>query len=198
MQTKKLRGECQHCGQLIEFEAEAVGTTASCPYCGQPTELMLALPPEADPPTRTKAIIFTIVVLVIVIVGGAGIMFALKRAKRLSAQKRESVVTASPTQTPAKSTDPLALLGFQASSVTLEKVEGTSLVHARGTITNLTDRQRFGVRVELDLMDESGSKLGSATDYCATIEPNSQWRFRAQVLDKKAASAKVVAIREDK
>lgn len=198
MQTKKLRGECQHCGQLIEFEAEAVGTMGDCPYCGQPTELMLALPTDAESPTRTKAIIFTVAVLVIVIVGGGGIMLALKRAQRISAQKKESAVTAVSAQTPATPSDPFAPLGFHASAATLEKVDGTSLVYVRGTITNLTNRQRFSVRVELDLLDASGNKLGSATDYSATIEPNSEWRFRAQVLDKKAASAKIAAIKEDK
>jgi len=198
MQTKKLRGECQHCGQLIEFEAESIGTAADCPHCGQPTELMLALPPGADSPGRTKAIIFTIAVLVIVIGGGAGIMLALKRAQRISAQKKGSVAMAAPTQTPTQPADPFTPLGFQTSAVTLEKVDGTSLVYARGTITNRANRQRFSVRVELDLLDSNGSKLGSATDYCATIEPNSEWRFRAQVLDKKAASAKIAAIKEDK
>lgn len=197
-QTKKLRGECQHCGQLIEFEAEAVGTTADCPYCGQPTELMLALPADAGSPTRTKAIIFTIAVLVIVIGGGAGIMLALKRAQRIAAQKKESAATAAPAQTLAKPSDPFAPLGFRTSAPTLEKVDGTSLVYAQGTITNLTNRQRFSVRVELDLLDANGNKLGSATDYCATMEPNSEWRFRAQVLEKKAVSVKIATIKEDK
>ena len=197
MQTKKLRGECQHCGQLMEFEAEAVGTTGHCPYCGQETELMLALPPDEGSPARTKAIIFTIVVLVILVVGGGGMMMALKRAQRLKAQKQESVAAAIP-QPPPTPVDPITAAGFRASPVTLDKGEGSSIVYAVGTIGNLTNRQRFGVRVELELLDASSNKVGSASDYRATLEPNEEWRFRALVVEKKTASARIATIKEDK
>jgi hypothetical protein len=196
MQTKKLRGECQHCGQLMEFEAEAVGTTGHCPYCGQETELMLALPPDPGSPARTKAIIFTIIVLVILVGGGGGMMMALKRAQRLNAQKQD--VAAPVSQPPPKAVDPIAALGFRASPVTLDQGEGSSIVYAVGTIGNLTNRQRFGVRVELELLDASSNKVGSASDYRATLEPNEEWRFRALVVEKKTAAARVVTIKEDK
>jgi len=197
MQTKKLRGECQQCGQLIEFEAEAVGTTGNCPYCGQETELMLALPPEAGSPARTKAIIFTIIVLVILVGGGGGMIMALKRAQRLKAQKQPSL-PAPVSQISLQPTDPLAAIGFRASPVTLDKGEGSSIIYAVGTIGNLTNRQRFGVRVELELLDASSNKVGNASDYRATLEPNEGWRFRALVVEKKTVSARVVTIKEDK
>ena len=197
MQTKKLRGECQQCGQLIEFEAEAVGTMGTCPYCGQETELMLALPPDDGSPARTKAIIFTIIVLVILVIGGGGMVMALKRAQRLKAQKQESV--AAPVfQTPPKPVDPLAAAGFRASAVTLDQGEGSSIVYAVGTIGNLTNRQRFGVRVELELLDASSNKVGNASDYRATLEPNEEWRFRALVVEKKTASARVLTVSEQR
>jgi hypothetical protein len=82
----------------------------------------------------------------------------------------------------------------------LEKVTGSSLVYAVGTVRSLTNRQRFGVTVELDLLDANGQSLNGetnrTTDYQAVIEPKSEWRYRAPVRDKKAASAKVVAIKE--
>jgi len=197
MQTKKLRGECQQCGRPIEFEAEVIGTTADCPYCGQPTELMLDLPVDPVSPSRSKAIIFAIIVLVILVGGGGGIIVALKRAQRLSARKPESVTPAASQTTPVPA-DPLAAIGFRASSVTLDKGDGSSIVYAVGMIGNLTNRQRFGVRVELELLDASGGKVGSTSDYRATLEPNEEWHFRALVVEKKAVSAKIVAIKEDK
>ena len=87
---------------------------------------------------------------------------------------------------------------FRASSVTLDKGQGSSVVYAVGTVGNLTNRQRFGVRVELELLDANGGKVGSATDYRPTLEPNEEWRFRALVVEKKVASAKIAAIKEDK
>jgi len=195
MQTKNLRGECQNCGGAMEFVAEAVGTTAACPHCGQPTELMLALPAEAASPLRTKAIVFAVIAVVILLGGVGGTMLALKRAQRMSARQQEAQATS---QTPPKPTEPFADIGFRVSPVTLDKGEGSSIIYARGTIGNLASRQRFGVRVELELLDATGNKVGNATDYQATVEAQAEWRFRALVVEKKATSARVVAIKEDK
>jgi hypothetical protein len=79
----------------------------------------------------------------------------------------------------------------------LEKTAGTSLVCAVGTVNNPTKRQRFGVKVELALLDAVGQKLGTATDYRQVLEPGGQWRFKALVVDSKAVSAKVESIKED-
>lgn len=35
-----LKGECSHCGQPIEFEADHAGDVASCPHCGLETQLL--------------------------------------------------------------------------------------------------------------------------------------------------------------
>jgi hypothetical protein len=197
MQTKNLWGECQHCGGAMEFAADAVGTTAECPHCGQSTELMLALPPETESPVRTKAIIFVVVAVLILGGGLVGTVLVLKRAERLTAQQREAAANA-PAKGPPPAADPLAQLGFSVSPVTLEKGQSDSLVHAVGKIRNTTNRQHFGVRVELELLDATGSKVGNATDYQATLEPQAEWRFHALVVEKKATSARIVAIKEDK
>jgi hypothetical protein len=197
MQTKNLRGECQHCGGVTEFPAAATGTTAACPHCGQTTELMLALPSETASPIRTKAIVFSVVALVILLGGLGGAVLALKRAQRISHRQPPGPVGAT-NQPPTKLVGPFAASGFRVSPVALEKGEGTSLVYATGTIVNLANRQRFGVRIELDLLDASSNKLSQATDYRSTLEPGAEWRFRALVVDKKAASARVATIKEDK
>jgi len=53
------------------------------------------------------------------------------------------------------------------------------------------------VNLELELTDARGNKAGTAKDYRTVIEPRQEWRFRALVLDSKAVSAKVAAIREE-
>ena len=87
--------------------------------------------------------------------------------------------------------------GFRVSSITLEKTPGSSLVYAVGTVRNETDRRRFGVKVEFDVLDETGQKVGSAKDYQPALEPKAEWRFRALVVGSKAASAKLASITED-
>lgn len=192
MQTKNLQGECQHCRGMFEFQAETAGTTAACPHCGQPTEMMPVLPADTESPMRTKAVVFTVIALVILLGELGGTLWALKRAKRIS-QRPAEAASASQTQ-PA---DPFAAAGFRVSPVTLEKGQASSLVHAVGTITNTANRSRFGLRVELELLDDAGNRVGSATDYRATLDPNTEWRFRALVVEKKAAAAKIAAIKED-
>lgn len=194
--TKFLKGECAECRGHIEFPAEATGTTTDCPHCGRPTELLLAVPvQESSVPTKT--IVFSIIAILILLGGLVGAMIALKRAQRVAAQKQEAQAKAN-AQNPAKPVNPFADIGFEASPVKVEKAAGSTLTYATGTIRNLANSQRFGVRVELDLLNEGGSKIGEAKDYQAVIEPNAPWRFQAQVLEKKAAGARVVSIKEDK
>jgi hypothetical protein len=49
----------------------------------------------------------------------------------------------------------------------------------------------------LDLFDKSDAKIGTASDYQQVMEPKSEWRFRALVVDSKAASVKLAGIKED-
>jgi hypothetical protein len=86
--------------------------------------------------------------------------------------------------------------GLKAGSVTLEKQGDGRMIYAVGTVRNTSDHQRFGVKVELDVLDLQGEKLGSATDYTQVMEPGKEWKFKALVTDKKAATAKLIDIKE--
>lgn len=97
----------------------------------------------------------------------------------------------STTAAAAKSVDDL-----KVSNITLQKTPGSALVYAMGTMKNNSDQQRFGVRLELDLLDASGKKIGTTKDYAPVIEPRKDWRFRALIPYPKAASARVAKITE--
>ncbi len=62
---------------------------------------------------------------------------------------------------------------------------------------NQATNKRFGVRVDLFLLDQAGRQVGIATDYTPVIESKDSWRFRALVLDRRAVSARVKEIKED-
>jgi hypothetical protein len=140
----------------------------------------------------------------ILVVGLVGAIAALKRAERWAARQKHQAETAgvverssnAPADT-APMEDPQAQNGFVVSAVALEKAPGTSLVYAIGTVKNTSDHKRFGVKVELDLLDADNQKAGTATDYQQVMETNSVWRFKALAVDPKATTAKVVAIKED-
>ena len=137
--------------------------------------------------------------------GLAGGWFALKRAEKQAGSKRAAPVTnAAQAQADKPSPETLAQpeavmkAGFRASPVTLQKNLGSSLIYAVGTLTNAAARQRFGVKVLLDLFDDAGNKVGEATDYQQVIEPRSEWNFRALVVTPKTASASITSIREER
>lgn len=193
--TKDVRGECQQCGGQFDFPAEQAGLTTNCPHCGQPTELLLATPPETDSPLRTKAIVVIVLALVIGAAGWIGAHLAIKRAKRMVGPREVQ-----PSNAPPKSASPgpFASQHFEVSSVTLESMPGSKVVYAQGAITNTASQQRFGVKVELDLFDAQGQRVGTASDYVKTVEPKATWKFNALVVGKNVASAKITAIKETK
>jgi hypothetical protein len=199
--TKTLKGHCTHCDGLLEFPAEATGTTVDCPLCGQPTELLLARPVE-EPTIPRATIVWTLIAVLILGGGLAGALAALKRAERLVKRGKKPAATAAsvPGKTNAPTTEDIAAKsGFRISPIRLEKVDGSSLVYASGILTNATDKQRFGIKVELDLLDAGGQKIGTASDYQGVIETNGQWQFKALVVDPRAtAAARLADIKEQK
>jgi hypothetical protein len=199
-QMKFLKGECQHCHGHIEFPAESVGLTTDCPHCGKQTELLLALPKE-EPTIPRTTIVYTVIAVLILGGGLVGAMIALKMAQRNVLRKKTDVVSQAPAPTTTanlEADNPIAQAGFRVSAVTIEKTAGTSLRHAVGTLSNTSNRQRFGVRIQLDLFDESSQKLDTTRDYQQIIEPRGEWKFRAPVMASKATSAKVTSVTEEK
>jgi hypothetical protein len=106
-------------------------------------------------------------------------------------------MTSAPTNVVSTPVAPKSIDDLKVGSITLEKAKGSSLVYAVGVMRNDSFHQRFGVNLELELADARGNKAGIAKDYRAVLEPRQEWRFRALVLDSKAVSAKVAAIREE-
>jgi hypothetical protein len=199
IETKYLKGCCQSCGGHIEYPAESVGTTIDCPHCGKLTELLLAVPPD-EPTIPRSTIIWTVVTVLMLLAGLWGALAALKRAETKATEKRQApAVVQSPQsgETPVQA-EVAIKAEFRSSAVVLQKNPGSSLVYAVATLTNTAARQRFGVKVFLDLLDETGNKVGEATDYQQLIERGGQWSFKALVVAPKTASANIAEIREER
>ena len=206
--TKYLKGACHHCGGHLEFLADHIGMVVSCPHCQQETELSLLAPPE-EPTVPRRALIWTAIAVIILGLGFAGALIALKRAERWAQREKQQSPSTAPVE-PAPAAEPpsnaqpnpgetnaSSTTELSGSSVTLEKTPGSSLVYAVGTIKNTSSHQRFGIKVELDLTDATGQNIGTATEYRSTLEPGAQWQFKALVVQPKAISAKIATIRED-
>ena len=203
---KYLKCACSHCAGGIEFPPEGLGTTVPCPHCGRETELVLeATLTESDDSQRSRKWIVTGVI--ILAMGLLGAMGALVTAKVLARKKQTHPEVLAPSaqkspSNPAKKPQPVSepantINNFAAFPVAIEKkARGSTLVYAVGTVRNETDKQRFGVTVEIDLFDGTGTKIGVAKDYKDIIEANAEWKFRALLVVKNVATARVNTVRE--
>jgi hypothetical protein len=199
---------CQHCGGHIQFPVQGAGQKISCPHCGQPTVLFLTKMATVEVGGGRAAReriypAFAIAACVVLLAGGAYFYINLKNAQQEAAprvrpdQTSNAISVAPAPLSPPKrkpASDPWR--GLKAGKVTLEKTDESHLVYAIGTLTNDTTRQRFGVKVELDVLDSHRNKLGSATDYTEVIEPGKEWKFRALVTDKAASGVKLINVKE--
>ena len=207
-ETKFLKCPCDHCGGHIEFPADGIGATIPCPHCARPTELALEIPAHLiQRPGRGRN--WFIAGTIILVVGVVAIVAILITAQRLMKKAREkneairsSALPAVGTNAAARSAAPSAparlINEFSSSIVTIEKSSGSSIAYATGTLKNASDRQRFGVSVELEVFDRAGNKVGTAKDSAQIIEPRSEWKFHALIVPKNAASARVADVKEQK
>ncbi len=86
--------------------------------------------------------------------------------------------------------------GLKAGPIIIDKTGGSRLIYAVGTVSNESDHQRFGVKVELDLLNPQGQKIGTATDSTPYIDPGKSWKFKAMVFDPKAVTAQLISVTE--
>jgi hypothetical protein len=185
---------CLNCGGNIEFPSDRAGELVGCPHCGAQTELGSAPENPGALPTRKSVSVIGAVLLVLILVTVGELYYRLKTWQPML----EALVV---TQAITNVFIPKAFQdfdGFKISKITLKKSEEGGLVYAFGIVKNDTNRQRFGVKVTLDLHDAQNAAIGSSSDYIAVLEPRQQWQFKALVTDPKAVSAVQVRIEEQK
>jgi hypothetical protein len=201
--SAELKCACQSCGGHIAFPRAQLRELVACPHCGDKTCLAPDIGARTSPPASLAQISpraklawgvgSALVVLAVVIVG-----LQLKRAKTAPPSLAQPV--AAKTLTVAKAEDfPVVaeLNDFKVGPITLKPTEGSSLVHAVGVVRNATDKQRFGVKLALELLDDQDVKLGDTSDYLAVLEPHQDWHFKALVTTPKATKARPVSIIEE-
>lgn len=199
---------CQHCGGRIEFPRHGAGQKITCPHCDQPTLLYLGqttrVATGGERVARKRVYpAFAVAAVIAVAAGGAFFYHASHHSEngpetplRPAQPSNASPVVTAPAPPPRPQPPPDPWHGLKPGQVALEKTGDGRLVYAVGTLTNATPRQRFGVKVELAVLDEHHNKIGLATDYAEVIEPGKAWKFRAMVTDKSAKSATLTNVKE--
>jgi hypothetical protein len=201
--VRYLKSPCQKCGEHIEFPAVGIGVTIDCPHCGQKTTLVstssavAATPPPETSGAKIKrkfpVVSVSIFLVLILAVTGASFYWSKRHNSHgLSVTHRANNTAPKPAQAVERHGD------FVVGRIQFEKTEGSGLVYAVGTLKNKSARQRFGVRIELDLLDKQENTIGSASDYIAILDPHKDWQFRALLAEPKAVKVRVKNIEEQK
>ena len=186
--AKNVGRKCKQCG------AEMSAGAKICVQCGAGIR-------------KKGPLVWGVAVLVVAVAGAARWWGWNKRqqANAVPAVVAVPIATNKPPVAPEVTKEPKSPNDLKVSALTIEKSKSSGkdkaktseLVYAVGTVNNESDWQRFGVKVTCELFDAKGENLGTATDYVAVLEPRKSWTFRALALDKKAVSARLLAIKED-
>ena len=204
---------CQHCGGRIEFPSEGAGNTVPCPHCKWPTLLVCAARTatvaDGGAPGRKKGPWGFLIAALIAAIAGAGFYWHWQLPQSPAVPAPAPVAESQPERGDNPAPKPAAPAvvapvvppdpwhGLVAGPVTLEKASEGHLIYAAGHLRNTSDHQRFGVKVELDVFNAAGGKVGTATDYTASIDAGKEWKFKAMVTVRDSAAAKLAAVKEE-
>jgi hypothetical protein len=173
--------QCLHCQGLVEVPPGLAGEL-QCPHCGQPLDL---------PPAKSSAKWPLFLIVGILLAGGtiAAVYWTSNRSKKTAGPI--AAAQAAPTAKPVS----ISTNNFTLTDVGFER-QG-SVRYLRGSLRNDLTRQRFGVRLQLDLLDADEGRVGSASDYRSVMQAGEVWQFRALALEPAAVTATIVSIQED-
>jgi hypothetical protein len=193
--SDSLKCACPGCGGRIEFPAGRAGELVDCPHCGAQTKLISNTKKLPTRPTRKLAIVAGAILIALALVA-VGVEFFWRDLQQSDAPPAMAVTPAiTNVFIPKAFTE---FNDFKINKITLKKSGDGGLIYAVGILKNDTGRQRFGVKVELDLHDAQDVKIGSTSDYVAVIEPHRQWQFQALLTDPRAVKAVLTQIEEQK
>lgn len=202
---------CQRCGGHIEFPSNGAGVTIDCPHCGKKTVLGVA----GGGPILKRSNKVLWMALSLMLALGSGVMVFIRVQKpRQTVLARPAKVAEAPAVSLEKTTKPVpqeasqpvpqpapapaadVISDFGVSKVSLQKMPGSSLVYAVGTLKNTLGRQRFGVRIELNELDENDKNVGMISDYASVVDPQKAWQFKAMLTSPHVAKVTVADIKE--
>ncbi|MDB6111178.1 MAG: hypothetical protein JWR69_2928 [Pedosphaera sp.] len=219
--TIYLKCKCGSCGEIIGYLSTAVGQTVECPQCKEksqlpdpsaPTPVELSEPEpkplpkcaacgavlDAEDPAcgacakhrRRLTLVFGVAAALILLGLGSLVLVLLNRpAKKAPAT---TMLIAQPQTRPPKSINDLKVGRFA-----LQPKRGDTAAIATGDVQNVSGNVHLRVKVDLDLLDAKGVKIGSVSDLITVFNPRANWRFLAAVSNPKATSVRFASIKED-
>jgi len=193
-----LKGACLACGGHLEFPVAGAGQKIACPHCGETTELRAGVAP---PPASFRWLWVVALLVIALLATVLATRHILNPANHHAASPPPARAAANPpvSQPPGETLRPgdTRTNDFIITAGRLETTPGSTLVYVTGKVRNLSDHQRFGVKVRFTLLDASDAVLGQATDYQAMLDPHGEWAFKAMVMESKTVATRFAGVSED-
>lgn len=76
----------------------------------------------------------------------------------------------------------------------LQRAKDGGLIYVVGQVTNNTTEQFFNLKIEFELYDKAGLKLGTVTDLIGNMAPHGTWDFKALVYEGAVDQAKLLKL----
>jgi hypothetical protein len=80
----------------------------------------------------------------------------------------------------------------------LEKKRGSDLLIGVGDVSNISEYMHFDIKIDLDVLDKNGAKIGTVNDYCSVLAPHGVWHVIATVDKPGAMSVRFGKLSETK
>jgi hypothetical protein len=219
--TIYLKCACGNCGEIIGYLSTAVGQTVECPKCKEKSQLPdPSAPNPAEPAApepkpvhkcgtcgaaldageltcgvctgrrRKLTLVWGVASALILLSLGSLVLFLLNRPA-----KKAPPATMMLTQPQART--PKSINDLKAGRFTLQPKRADTAALATGDVQNISGNVHLRVRVDLDLLDSKGVKIGSVSDVISVFNARSTWRFLATVANPNATSVRFASIKED-
>lgn len=219
--SAQLRCSCVHCDQFIEYSPEEVGQIAECPSCKQKSLLPPAPEPAPPPPEEPeftphpaprarsysprprpsrpaaapKIWIVLGAVLVLVLGGVLALRFLKKPAPTETTPPIVSQAPPGPIPQP-KVKRARSLNDLKIGTFTIQPQRDSEVRIVSGDIENDSESLHRNLKVELDLHDSQGLKVASLEAFVTELVPHGVWHVLTQTTEARAASVRVVGLRE--
>ena len=218
---------CANCGEVIDYTSAQAGQVIACPKCKEQSRLpepdKLMLVGLSGPPTpefkncavcgaqmpffeplcapceaarKRKLLLLWLTIsaslLVLLAIGGWFLRQHIKARDAAAAAAAPRILLAQPRPQMPKSINDLRAVRF-----TLEKKRGSDLVLAVGDVENVSDNLHTHLQADVDLLDKTGAKIGTVSDYSTELGAHQTWHIVATVTQTNAMSVRFAGIKEE-
>jgi len=197
----ELKCTCAHCGHSIEYTIEEAGKTLECPNCKEKSLLPLAETPNQRPaskpgqtPSNSKPVNRVGIGIAGVLIIGTMVLLPQLLHRHETPANVETPPAVLPQ--PPRTKMPKSLNDLKIGSFTLQRRDN-DLWFVVGDIANVSDTLHRGIKVELELRDAQGLKVGSLDAFINELVPHGMWHVLARTSDPRAASVRVAGIKEE-